>query len=420
MPFEIQDFCSHSVQVESCKISNVVDVQSFHLATAKVKYLGTWNFPPKCPPSTSSSWGKDFENELNTFRDMGFLLAQCTDWKWQNSKCCSWAKFSPSHFKSKTRAHLKLFAQMPTFNIFELRPRFRKSVECLWRYSIFLKQCTGWKWQTFKCGRCANLSPSHCKTKIPAHLKLSTQCRPSTSSSWGKDFENRLNIFRNIGFLLAQCTGWKLQNFKCCRCAKLSHYHCKSKIPAHLKLPNQMPTITIFEVMRRLRKSVEYLWSYSIGFFLAQCTGWKWPNFKCCSRTKFSPCHFNSKKRAHLKLSTQMPTLIMFELSQRFRKSCERLWRYWIFAGTIYRLKVAKLNFFRCAKFSPCHCTSKIPSHLKLSTRMPTLNIFELRQRLRKSVEYRRRCRIFDGAMYRLNVEKFQMLSMRKVFTLQF
>ena len=122
-------FARHSVQVESGKISNVVDVQSFHLAIAKVKYLGTWNFPPKCPPSTSSSWGKDFENRLNTVDDIGFLLAQCTGWKWQNFKCC----------------------------------------------------------------RCAKFSPCHCKSKIPGHLKLSTQMSTLTSSSGGKYFENRLN-----------------------------------------------------------------------------------------------------------------------------------------------------------------------------------------------------------------------------------
>ena len=137
MPLEIQDFCSHSVQVESGKISNVVDVQSFNPAIAKLKYLRTWNFSPKCPPSKSSSWGKDFENRLNTVEDIGFLLAQCTGWKWQNFKCCRCAKFSPCHCKSKIPAHLQLSPQMSTLNIFELRQRFRKSVECRLRYWVF-------------------------------------------------------------------------------------------------------------------------------------------------------------------------------------------------------------------------------------------------------------------------------------------
>ena len=39
------------------------------------------------------------------------------------------------------------------------------------------------------------------------------------------------SIFGDKGSLLAQCTGWKWQNFKCCRCAKFSPCHCKSKIP---------------------------------------------------------------------------------------------------------------------------------------------------------------------------------------------
>ena len=41
MPLEIKDFCWHSVQVESGKISYDVDVQSFHHAIAKVKHLHT-------------------------------------------------------------------------------------------------------------------------------------------------------------------------------------------------------------------------------------------------------------------------------------------------------------------------------------------------------------------------------------------
>ena len=111
--------------------------ESFHLAIAKVKYLRAWNFPPKCPLATSSSWGKDFENRLNISGEIGFLLALCTGWKWQNFKCCQCAKFSPCHCKSKMPAHLKPYTQMSTLNFFELRPRLRKSVEHLWRYRIF-------------------------------------------------------------------------------------------------------------------------------------------------------------------------------------------------------------------------------------------------------------------------------------------
>ena len=102
---------------------------------------------------------------------------------------------------------------------------------------------------------------------------------------------------------------------------------------------------------------------------------------------KFSPCHCKSKISVRLKLSTKMSTLTIFELRQRFRKSVEYLWRYRIFAGTVYRLKVGYFKCCTCAKFSPCHCKSTTSAHLKFSTRMPTVNIFELKQRLRKSVE---------------------------------
>ena len=134
---EILDFCWHSVHVESGKISNVFDAQSFHLTIANVKFLRTWNFPPKWPSSTCSRWGKDFENWLNTFGHIGFLLEQWTGWKWQNFKCCPSSKFSPCHCESKIPAHMKLSTQMPTLNIFELRQRFQKSFEYRWRYRIF-------------------------------------------------------------------------------------------------------------------------------------------------------------------------------------------------------------------------------------------------------------------------------------------
>ena len=204
IPLEIWNFFWHSEKVESGKISNVFDAQSFRLAIAKVKYLRIWNFPPKCPLSTSSSWGKYFENRLNTFGDMGFFLAQCTVWNSQNFKCCRCAEF---------------YITLPLQKVKHLRT-----------------------W---------NIQPN---------------CPPSleTSSISGKDFEDRLNTFGGVWFLQPQCTSWKWQNFKCCQWAKFSPFHCKSKIPAHRKLSTQMPTLNIFELRQRFRKSVEYFWRYRI------------------------------------------------------------------------------------------------------------------------------------------------------------
>ena len=59
--------------------------ESFHLAIAKVKLLRTWEYMPKCPFSICVRWSKVFENRLNTFGDMGFLLGQFTGWKWEIS-----------------------------------------------------------------------------------------------------------------------------------------------------------------------------------------------------------------------------------------------------------------------------------------------------------------------------------------------
>ena len=73
------------------------------------------------------------------------------------------------------------------------------------------------------------------------------------------------------------------------------------------------------------------------------------------------------KTPAHLKFTAQMPTFNAFEMKQSFWKSGKYLWRYRIFAGTVYMLKVENFKTCRCAKFSPCHCKSKIPAHLKFS-----------------------------------------------------
>ena len=131
---------------------------------------------------------------------------------------------------------------------------------------------------------------------------------------------------------------------------------------------------------------------------------------------------------AHLKLTTKMPTLTIFELKQRFRKSVEYFLRYRIFAGTVYILNTVYILLAQCTfpkfqmvsmpKFSRCHWKSKIPAHLKLFTQIPTLYVFKLRQRFRKSVEYRWTYRIFAGTVYRLKVGKLKMLLMRKVFTM--
>ena len=124
---------------------------------------------------------------------------------------------------------------------------------------------TCWKWQNFKCCQCAKFSPCHCNSRIHAHLgAIHTNAHPQTSSSGGKDFENRLNIFGHIGFLLAQCAGWKWQTFKCCRYAKFSHCYCKSKITANPEHTIQMPTLNIIELRQRFWKSVEYLRRYRI------------------------------------------------------------------------------------------------------------------------------------------------------------
>ena len=198
---------------------------------------------------------------------MGFLLAQWTGWKWQKFKCFRCPKFSSCHCKSKLPEHVRLSIQMPTLNIFELRQRFRKSVEYFWRYRIFAATVYSVQVESGKNSNVVDAQSFHLAITKVKHLRtwnFPPKCPPSTSSSSGKDFEDHLNTFGDIGFLLPKCTSWKWQNFKCCRCAKFSSCHCKNKIPPHLKLSTQMPTLSIFERRQRFRISIENFWRYGI------------------------------------------------------------------------------------------------------------------------------------------------------------
>ena len=167
-----------------------------------------------------------------------------------------------------------------------------------------------------------------------------------------------------------------------------------------------MSTFNILELKQCFLKSFEYLWRYRIfaGTVYRLTEG----NLECCRCAKFSPFHCKTIIPAHLKFSTQMPTFNILELRQSFLKSVEYLWRYRIFAGTVYRLKVGNFKCCRCAKFSPRYYKTIIPAQEKVSTQMPTLTMLELDQRFRKSVEYLWRYRIFAGAVYRLKVGKYK------------
>ena len=132
-----------------------------------------------------------------------------------------------------------------------------------------------------------------------------------------------------------------------------------------------MRTFTTYEMKQSFWKSVKYLWRY--GIFAGKVYMLKVENFKSSRRAKFSPFHCKSKIPAHMKFSAQIPSFNMCEMKQSFWKSVKYLWRYWIFAGTVYRLKVGNFKSCRWAKFSPCHCKTRIPAHPQYSVQMPTV-----------------------------------------------
>ena len=124
------------------EVSNLDDGLSFHLVFSKLKYLLTLNFRPKCSLSTrmrpdfqklcfiptfnTVEMQQIFENRLNTFGDMGFLLVQFTVWKWEISNLVDGLSFHLVIAKLKYSAP-EIFCEMPTFNTFEMKQSFWKS-----------------------------------------------------------------------------------------------------------------------------------------------------------------------------------------------------------------------------------------------------------------------------------------------------
>ena len=132
-----------------------------------------------------------------------------------------------------------------------------------------------------------------------------------------------------------------------------------------------------------------------MGFLLGQFTGWKWEISNLVDGLSFQLVIAKLKYLRTCKLSAQMPHFQHVWDEAKFLKIGKYLWRYRIFAGTVYRLKVGNFKSCRWAKFSPCHCKTKIPAHLKFSAQMPTFNTYEMKQSFWKSVKYLWRYRGF-------------------------
>ena len=320
--------------------------------------------------------------------------------KVENFKSFRWGKFSRCHCKSKIPGHLNFSAQMPTFNTFEMKQSFWKSIKYLWRYRIFARTVYRLKVGNFKSFRWAKFSPCHCKSKIPAHLNFSGQMPTFNTFEMKQSFWKLVKYLWRFMIFAGTVYRLKVGNLKSCRWAKFSPCLWKTKIPALVKFPDQIPTFNTFKMKHSFWKWFKYLWRYRI--FAGTVYRLKVENFKYCRWAKFSRCHCTSKIPGQLNFSAEMPTSNTFEMKQSLWKSIKCLWRYSIFARTVYRLKDWNIKSFRWAKFSPGHCKSKISAHLNFSVQMATFSTFEMKQSFWKSVKYLWRYRIFAGTVYRL------------------
>ena len=380
----------YRLKVENFKSCRWAKLSPCH---CKIKILGHLKFSAQMPTFKTFEMKQSFWKSVKYLWRYRIFAVTVYRLKVGNFKSCRWAKFSRWHCKSKIPAHMKFSAQMPTFKTFEMKQSFWKSGKYLWRYRIFAGTVYRLKVENFKSCRWAKFSPCHCKSKIPGHLKFSAQMSTFKTLEMKQRFWKSVKYLWRYSIFAGTVYRLKVENFKSCRWAKFSRCHCKSKIPGHLNVSAQIPTFNTFEMKQSFYRL-------------------KLENFKSCRRAKFSPCHCKSKIPGHLKFSARIPTFKAFEMKQCFWKSGKYLWRYRIFAGTVYRLKVGNFKSCRWAKFSPCHCKSKIPAHMNFSGQMPTFNTFEMKQSFWKSVKYLWRYRIF--ARYSLQVEsgKFQILSM--------
>ena len=139
----------------------------------------------------------------------------------------------------------------------------------------------------------------------------------------------------------------KVENFKSSWRARFSPFHFKGEIPAHLKFSG--PNARLSYTCEMNAKFLKLRWNTfgDIGFLMVQFTGWKWEISNLANGPSFQLVIAKLNYLLTCKLSVQMNTFKTFEMKQSFLwKSVKYLWRYRIFAGTAYKLKVGKFQIF--------------------------------------------------------------------------
>ena len=191
------------------KISNLVDGLSFHVAIAQVKYPGTWTFQPKCPLSTRLRWSKVFENRLNTFGDIGFLGGQFTGWKWEISNLFDGLSSHLAIAKVKSLRTWTFRSKWPLSTRLRWSEVFENRLNTFGDIGYLLVRFTGCKWKISNLFAGLSFHVAIAKVKYLGTWTFQPKCPLSTRLRWSKVFENRLNTFGDIGFWLRQFTGWK-------------------------------------------------------------------------------------------------------------------------------------------------------------------------------------------------------------------
>ena len=182
-------------------------------------------------------------------------------------------------------------------------------------------------------------------------------------------FENSLNTFEDIAFLLGQCKG-KIEIFHFLDVGKVVTLALQNQNICALEIFNHNSHLPHLSAKKNLFwKFFKYFWRYSIS--AVDSVKEKLKFFIFWMLEKWSRCHCKTKISVNLKFSTTIATSFIFQQKKLFWKFVKYFWRYRISAGTAKKgkiwiftfsgfWKICNVNTFEDIEFLLGQCKGKI------------------------------------------------------------
>ena len=391
---EIEDFCSHSVHVESGKISNVVDVQRFHLAIAKVKYLGKvktlhigniWNFATFNPYTVRAEilylqrYSTNFRNLslsskmltmaiwVESFRCAGILLLQWPDENFAHRQLLKFCHFQALHCARKIPISQKVFH------------RFSKSLPQLEdaegghlggkvherTYFTFAmarcKLCASTKFEIFPNSTCSLCQQ---KSNICKDIQPIFEIFPSTRRCWGWELGRKVSYALVFYFCNGKVKTFRIHNIWNFATFNLHTVTAKSYICKGIQ--------SIFKIFASARR----YWGWAFGWKVSIAQA-----FYCCNGKVKTLRIDNIGNFATFNLYTVSAKILYLQkYSTDFRNLCSfrRCWG-WAFGRRVLWVQVfyfcngcwnfAHRQHLKFCQIQPVHCASKNPISAKVFPR---------------------------------------------------